>query len=103
MPDAVIRFAGLKAVAASSKVPLEYYDTNVLGKLRLLESMDKAGCKRIVFSSFATVYGLPVYLPYDEKHQLQPINTYGRTKLAAEELIVDWCSANLRSSAASLR
>ena len=102
-PDAVIHFAGLKAVGASGQVPLEYYDTNVLGTLRLLEAMDGAGCRRIVFSSSATVYGEPHYLPFDEDHPLKPVNPYGRTKLMAEQVISDWCSANAGSSAALLR
>ena len=102
-PDAVIHFAGLKAVGASVQIPLEYYDTNVLGTLRLLEAMDIAGCKRIVFSSSATVYGEPQYLPYDEEHPLKPFNVYGRTKLMAEQIISDWCEANNGSSAGLLR
>ena len=102
-PDAVIHFAGLKAVGASAQVPLEYYDNNVLGTLRLLEAMDISGCKRIVFSSSATVYGKPQYLPYDEEHPLKPVNTYGRTKLMAEQIISDWREANNGSSAALLR
>ena len=102
-PDAVIHFAGLKAVGASGQVPLEYYDNNVLGTLRLLEAMDIAGCKRIVFSSSATVYGEPQYLPYDEEHPLTPVNAYGRTKLMAEQVISDWCAANDGASVALLR
>lgn len=103
LPDAIIHFAGLKAVSASTQVPLEYYDNNVLGTLRLLEAMSKVGCKRIVFSSSATVYGEPQYLPYDERHPLKPINAYGRTKLMAEQVIGDWCLAERGASAALLR
>lgn len=102
-PDAVIHFAGLKAVGASAKVPLEYYDNNVVGTLRLLEAMDASGCKKIVFSSSATVYGEPKYLPYDEAHPLAPANTYGRTKLMAEQVISDWQGATNGASAALLR
>lgn len=102
-PDAVVHFAGLKAVGAAAQVPLEYYDNNVLGTLRLLEAMEIAGCTRIVFSSSATIYGEPQYLPYDEDHPLKPINAYGRTKLMAEQVISDWCGANANSSAALLR
>lgn len=102
-PDAVIHFAGLKAVGDSGQVPLEYYETNVLGTLRLLEAMDGAGCRRIVFSSSATVYGEPQYLPYDENHPLNPINTYGRTKLISEQMIMDWCKSKNGLSAALLR
>ena len=102
-PDAVIHFAGLKAVGASEEEPLRYYENNVLGTLRLLQAMDSAGCKRIVFSSSATVYGEPQYLPYDEDHPLNPANTYGRTKLIAEQVIADWCRATSGASAALLR
>ena len=62
-PEAVIHFAGLKAVAESVKIPLTYYENNVLGSLELLKAMDNHGCKKIVFSSSATVYGEPQYLP----------------------------------------
>ncbi len=102
-PDAVIHFAGLKSVGASAQIPLEYYDNNVIGTLRLLEAMDGAGCKKIVFSSSATVYGEPQYLPYDEAHPLNPVNTYGRTKLMAEQIIADWCRSRPSASAALLR
>ena len=103
MPDAVIHFAGLKAVGASAKAPLEYYENNVVGTLRLLQAMDGVDCKQIVFSSSATVYGEPQYLPYDEEHPLNPVNTYGRTKLMAEQMISDWSSASKGGSAALLR
>jgi UDP-glucose 4-epimerase len=102
-PDAVIHFAGLKAVGTSEKEPLLYYENNVLGTLCLLQAMDNVGCKRIVFSSSATVYGEPQYLPYDEDHPLNPANTYGRTKLMAEQVIADWCRATAHASAALLR
>lgn len=102
-PDAVVHFAGLKAVGASAKVPLEYYDTNVVGTLRLLQAMDRVGCKKVVFSSSATVYGEPKYLPYDEAHPLTPANTYGRTKLIAEQVISDWQGVTTDASAALLR
>lgn len=103
LPDAVIHFAGLKAVGQSTKMPLKYYETNVVGTLRLLEAMDAADCSRIVFSSSATVYGEPKYLPYDEDHPLVPINTYGRTKLVAEQAIADWRQASGSASAVLLR
>lgn len=102
-PDAVIHFAGLKSVGDSGRIPLEYYDNNVVGTLRLLEAMDEADCKHIVFSSSATVYGEPKYLPYDEAHPLHPVNTYGRTKLMAEQIIADWCCSRPSASAALLR
>ena len=102
-PDAVIHFAGLKAVGESNEIPIDYYDNNVVGSLRLLAAMDQAGCTRIVFSSSATVYGEPQYLPYDEEHPLAPTNPYGRTKLMVEEIIRDWCLSKPQNSAALLR
>ena len=92
-PDAVIHFAGLKAVGDSMTNPLGYYDVNVNGTLRLLRAMDAAGCTRIIFSSSATVYGEPIYLPYDEAHPLNPTSVYGRTKLISEQILTDWANA----------
>jgi UDP-glucose 4-epimerase len=89
-PDAVIHFAGLKAVGESEERPLDYYDVNVGGTLTLLHAMDRAGCRKIIFSSSATVYGEPVYLPYDEAHPTAPLSVYGRTKLMAENILADW-------------
>lgn len=102
-PEAVIHFAGLKAVGDSARVPLEYYENNAIGTLSLLKGMDSAGCRKIVFSSSATVYGEPKYLPYDEAHPLGPANTYGRTKLMAEQVISDWQRATSDTSAVLLR
>lgn len=87
--DAVIHFAGLKAVGESVIKPLEYYDNNVQGTLCLLKAMQKNNIKTIVFSSSATVYGTPVYLPYDEHHPLKATNPYGQTKLVIEEILRD--------------
>ena len=87
--DAVIHFAGLKAVGESVEQPLKYFDNNFVGSLRLLEAMQAANIKTIVFSSSATVYGDPVYLPFDEKHPLAPTNPYGQTKLFIEEMLKD--------------
>ncbi|AWW45629.1 UDP-glucose 4-epimerase GalE [Polynucleobacter paneuropaeus] len=87
--DAVIHFAGLKAVGESVREPLKYFDNNVAGSISLLEAMQKASVKTIVFSSSATVYGKPQYLPLDEAHPLNPINPYGRTKLQVEEILQD--------------
>ena len=63
---------------------------NVSGTLSLLEAMDYVGCKNMVFSSSATVYGEPKYLPYDEMHPVSPNNPYGRTKLMVEQVLEDW-------------
>lgn len=87
--DAVMHFAGLKAVGESVEAPLKYFDNNFTGSLRLLEAMQVANIKTIVFSSSATVYGNPVYLPFDEKHPLAPTNPYGQTKLFIEQMLKD--------------
>lgn len=102
-PDTVIHFAGLKAVGDSMSDPLGYYDVNVNGTLALLHAMDRAGCRRIIFSSSATVYGEPVYLPYDEAHPLAPTSVYGRTKMMAEHLITDWAHTHADASGVLLR
>lgn len=102
-PDAVIHFAGLKAVAESTYKPALYYDVNVGGTAVLLAAMEHSGCENIVFSSSATVYGEPQYLPCDENHQLVPINPYGRTKLVGEQLIKDWAGAKNGRHAIALR
>jgi UDP-glucose 4-epimerase len=93
-PEAVIHFAGLKAVGQSETNPLIYYDVNVGGYISLFLAMSKAGCNKIVFSSSATVYGKPQYLPYDEKHPTNPVNSYGCTKLMIENIICDWIMAD---------
>jgi len=103
MPDAVVHLAGLKAVGESSAMPLAYYDNNVTGSLRLLEVMEEVGCDKIVLSSSATVYGQPLYLPYDESHPLAPTNPYGRTKLMVEEIIKDWVASDAKRSGVLLR
>lgn len=87
--DAVIHFAGLKAVGESVQKPLMYYDNNISGTLVLLEVMGKAGCKKIVFSSSATVYGDPERLPIDEECRLSVTNPYGSTKLMLENIMRD--------------
>jgi UDP-glucose 4-epimerase len=87
--DAVIHFAGLKAVGESVAEPLKYYDNNVHGTLVLLEAMREQGIKTIVFSSSATVYGDPEYLPLTEDHPLRTTNPYGQTKLVIEEMLRD--------------
>ena len=85
----VIHFAGLKAVGESVEKPLEYYDNNVCGTLRLLEVMRKNNCKEIVFSSSATVYGDPERTPIQEDFPTSATNPYGRTKLFIEEILKD--------------
>lgn len=87
--DTVIHFAGLKAVGESVQKPLEYYHNNITGTLVLCECMREHGVKRIVFSSSATVYGSPEYVPIDEKHPLSTTNPYGTTKLFLERILTD--------------
>lgn len=102
-PDAVIHFAGLKAVGESVEKSLEYYDVNVGGAICIVKAMEAAACHKIVFSSSATVYGTPKYLPYDEDHPTNPVNPYGRTKLMVEHILKDWCLSEKKRSAISLR
>jgi UDP-glucose 4-epimerase len=87
--DAVIHFAGLKAVGVSAVKPLEYFSVNVQGAISLMHAMQEAGLYKLVFSSSATVYGDPQYLPIDEIHPTAPTNPYGRTKLHIEEMLLD--------------
>ncbi|KAK4260639.1 hypothetical protein QN277_003729 [Acacia crassicarpa] len=87
--DAVIHFAGLKAVGESVQKPLLYYNNNLVGTITLLEVMAAHGCKKLVFSSSATVYGWPKQVPCTEESPLSALNPYGRTKLAIEEICRD--------------
>lgn len=87
--EAVIHFAGLKAVGESVEIPLSYYDNNVYGTLVLLEAMKAADVKTIVFSSSATVYGDPASLPISEDFPTSATNPYGRSKLMIEEIMQD--------------
>lgn len=92
--DAVIHFAGLKAVGESVAKPLEYYDNNVNGTLVLVDAMREAGVKRLVFSSSATVYGDPASVPITEDFPTSATNPYGRSKLMVEECLTDFQAAN---------
>jgi len=87
--DAVIHFAGLKAVGESVEQPLRYYENNVGGTVTLCEVMAEHGCKSIVFSSSATVYGDPHTVPIQEDFPLSATNPYGRSKLMVEEILRD--------------
>ena len=87
--DAVIHFAGLKAVGESCRIPLKYYDNNIGGTVTLLEVMQQFGVKKIIFSSSATVYGTPERLPIDEECHLSTTNPYGSTKLMLEGVLQD--------------
>ncbi len=101
--DAVIHFAGLKAVGESVEKPLWYYKNNVVGTLNLLDSMEKAGVRRLVFSSSATVYGASEEVPLIEKSPLDATNPYGRTKEQIEDILSDLSAADPRWSIALLR
>jgi UDP-glucose 4-epimerase len=101
--QAVLHFAGLKAVGESVAMPLEYYDCNVSGSLVLLEAMAKAGVKNLVFSSSATVYGDPATVPIREDFNLAPTSPYGRTKRMVEDILADWQVANPDWSICRLR
>lgn len=91
--DAVIHFAGRKAVGESVEQPMLYYTHNIVGAVNLIEAMRKHKLKRMVFSSSCTVYGQPEYTPLDEKHRLQAVNPYGRSKLIIEDMFRDLFAA----------
>lgn len=87
--NAVIHFAGLKAVGESNRIPLAYYHNNVTGTISLCEIMEKYGCAKLVFSSSATVYGDPATVPILESSQTCATNPYGRSKLMVEQILAD--------------
>jgi UDP-glucose 4-epimerase len=91
--EAVVHFAGLKAVGESGEKPLLYYQNNVAGTICLLDAMAEAGVRTLVFSSSATVYGNPQRLPLTEDHPLDPTNPYGRTKRMIEDILRDVASS----------
>ena len=101
--DAVIHFAGLKSVSESVANPVLYYANNVQGSISLLQAMQKVDVKTLVFSSSATVYGEPQYLPYDENHPTKPMNPYGQTKLQVEEILRDLAASDPEWKIVSLR
>ena len=103
LPEAVIHFAGLKAVDESIIDPLQYYDVNVRGSLELLRAMEDNSCRLLIFSSSATVYGIPKFLPCDEGHPTAPINPYGKSKLMVEHILEDWVNARASNVAVCLR
>jgi UDP-glucose 4-epimerase len=102
-PEAVIHFAALKAVGKSVADPLPYFDNNVYGTIVLLNALKASSCRRFVFSSSATVYGDPDYLPIDEAHPLRVTNPYGRTKLQMEGVLEDLARSDPFWSIALLR
>lgn len=92
--DAVIHFAGLKAVGESVEKPLLYYQNNITGTLNLCELMKEYDCKKMIFSSSATVYGAPKTVPIKEDFPLHTTNPYGTTKLMLEQILTDFCKAD---------
>lgn len=101
--EAVIHFAGLKAVGESVKIPLDYYQNNVSGTINLCQVMARAGCKKIVFSSSATVYGNSTDVPFREDSPLSTTNPYGSTKRMVEDILRDLCASDPEWSACLLR
>ncbi|MDB5084688.1 MAG: GalE [Bacilli bacterium] len=101
--DAVIHFAGLKAVGESVANPLHYYHNNIVGTLVLCQTMQKYGVNRLVFSSSATVYGVQETVPLTEDLPLCPASPYGRTKMMIEQILTDICSSDSNWSVALLR
>lgn len=99
----VIHFAGLKSVSESVKQPLRYMDNNVAGMVTLLQAMDRAGVRRLVFSSSATVYGDSSASPIPETAPLGATNPYGRSKLICEDVLRDLCAADPRWQVGILR
>lgn len=101
--EAVIHFAGYKAVGESVQKPLMYYENNLISTLYLLEVMNKYNCKKFIFSSSATVYGTPKELPIKESFPLSTTNPYGTTKLMIEMMLKDIYKANPDMSITILR
>ena len=101
--EAVIHLAGLKSVEDSYREPVEYYSNNIEGGISLIRAMTSSGVKRLIFSSSATVYGDPKYLPIDESHPLSATNPYGRTKIHTEEFLADLAVSDPEWKIACLR
>ena len=101
--DAVIHFAGLKAVGESVAKPLLYYQNNITGTLNLCQLMNEYQCRRIIFSSSATVYGSPETVPIREDFPLSTTNPYGSTKLMQEGILSDLCVPDREWSVVLLR
>jgi len=101
--EAVIHFAGLKAVGESVAEPLKYYDNNVAGSVKLLETMQVCGVRNIIFSSSATVYGDPASVPIMEDFPISATNPYGQSKLMVEEMMRDLYASDKRWNIALLR
>jgi UDP-glucose 4-epimerase len=101
--EAVIHFAGLKAVGESVSMPLKYYDNNVHGSVVLMDAMKQCNVKTLVFSSSATVYGDAIEMPLKEDAPTSATNPYGQSKLMVEKVIADLCSSDPSWSITALR
>jgi UDP-glucose 4-epimerase len=101
--EAVVHFAGLKAVGESMREPLRYWDVNVAGSRQLLTVMQAHDCRTLVFSSSATLYGVPLQVPIPETAPVQPINPYGQSKAAVEQMLADLAASEPGWSIARLR
>lgn len=101
--EAVLHFAGLKTPAESIREPLRYWDCNVHGSRCLLETMQGQGCRTLIFSSSASLYGLPSVLPIPESAPVRPLHPYGHTKAAAEQLLADLAASERGWRIACLR
>jgi len=101
--EAVMHFAGFKAVGESVIKPLAYYENNIQGTINLLKAMQRHQVRNLVFSSSATVYGSNPEVPFFETHPLEAVNPYGRTKLFIEEILRDYVQANQKASVCILR
>jgi UDP-glucose 4-epimerase len=101
--QAVIHFAGLKAVGESVLKPIDYYANNLQGTISLLQAMNALDINKLVFSSSANVYGDPQYLPLDENHPISSTNPYGRSKLFIEEILKDVAKSSTQWRIACLR
>ena len=101
--EAVVHLAGKKAVNESIEKPIYYYDNNVVGSISLLKAMQFSKLKNLVFSSSATVYGNPQYLPIDEEHPTNPTNPYGTSKLQIEKILYDFSKSETNLNVACLR
>jgi UDP-glucose 4-epimerase len=101
--EVVVHLAGLKSTSESVQDPIKYFESNVGGSICLLEAMKNNNLKFLIFSSSATVYGLPKYLPIDESHPTIPVTPYGRTKLQIEEILSDLSNSDPEWKILSLR
>ena len=102
-PNVVIHLAGLKSVTESTRKPKKYLTENFESAKIILDVMKVFDVKKFIFSSSATVYGKPIYLPIDEKHPTRPLNSYGKSKLSIEKYITHLCKKSSNFSAVSLR